>query len=888
MAIDKASAQLIADAIAKSTKTSATPSVSLPTGPVNVFKDSIEKAKGGLDTLSNAYKKLEDEINLGIGTFRDLSKTGISFGNDIIGMSVAAKGTRMDLGEFADTVKNNSVFLAGFGGSINEGAREFARVSKVMYDEYGVTTDRLRNMGLTNKDLNDVLALQAGMIGNSMRQSKQRDQIAIESATALATEMDLMAKMTGKSRNEQMESAKKLQADAAFQAKLEQQTRNMNETQAAEYRTKIMAEFTKAEAIGLGQGFKETFTFGQVLTKQAANEQVMAGKAGIEITKAATAAAAGNFEEASRRNATAMEAAAANNKNAMFQNMVIVGAFTGGVGEAAQKQFMANKALADNIELLKKDPENKGKTDAELLAMARQKAKEEQDASSGSTKAMIQVEQRMKDVSSVIANGLVGPINKDVSPALTKLADTVLSTRSALIPGDREKNNIARTEGELRAGREQFERGEQPRGSAVAVGGFGVAKLSKGFNKDAEKTIDAAVTAAEKQSPRTPPAPPAPRSTGTYGAGKMFEDVGAILEITKPGEVVLTGEQQMNLAKGMMDKGASTAFNNLSKNLDFSKLSAGMPKLEMPKFEMPKLDLNKISRDISTTVSGGGASTINIPKTNMAEMTRPFEKSFDEFGSNFDDVVAKMSNDLKDAIPLDTLDQTAAALEFATKRRQELEEMYLDGVARTSAEWNEIDAEADQLDSQIEKLTNKQLDAMSNYADGWDESSDIMDRVAADIADTIPVDEFGDLDKAIAAQKAMDQAATAASPSAALDRGITADSFTLGPNGLPIAKPKSVAAAVPEKKSEKSEAEQAEENRAKMKAEAARQGMTLSESKEQAATKGKSEKSATLDDLHKSLLTLNMQMGQLIAVNEDGHKASAKAAKSTNTNLYAR
>ncbi len=892
MAIDKASAQLIADAIAKSTKTSATPSVSLPTAPVNMFKESIEGAKGGLDTLSKAYKTLETEINLGIGTFRDLSKTGISFGNDIIGMSVAAKGTRMDLGEFADTVKNNSVFLAGFGGSINKGAEEFARVSKVMFDEYGQTTDQLRNMGLTNKDLNDTLALQAGMIGNSMRQSKERDAIAIQSATALATEMDLMAKMTGKSRQDQMESAKKLQADAAFQAKLEQQTRGMGEKEAAEYKTKIMAEYAKSEAIGMGQSFKETFTFGQVMTKAAANEMVIAGKAGTETVKAAAAASAGNFEESSRRNAAAMEAAAANNKNASFQNLVIMGSFSGAAGEAAQKQYMANKALADNIELLKKDPENKGKTDAELIAMARQKAKEEQDASSGSTKAMIQVEQRMKDVSSVIANGLVGPINKDVSPALTKLADTVLSTRSALIPGDREKNNIARTEGELRAGREQFERGQQPRGSAVAVGGFGVAKLSKGLNEGAEKTIDAAVTAAEKLSPRTPPAPPAPRSTGTYGAGKMFEDVGAILEITKPGEVVLTGEQQMNLAKGMMDKGASTAFNNLSKNLDFSKLSAGMPKLEipkleMPKFEMPRLDLNKIAQDISTTVSGAGSSTIKIPKTDMAEMTRPFEKSFDEFGSNFDDVVAKMSNDLKDAMPLDTLDQTAAALEFATKRRQELEEMYLDGVARTSAEWNEIDAEADQLDSQIEKLTNKQLNAMSNYADGWDESSDIMDRVAADIADTIPVDEFGDLDKAIAAQKAMDQAATAASPSAALDRGITADSFTLGPNGLPIAKPKSVAAAVPEKKSEKSEAEQAEENRAKMKAEAARQGMTLSESKEQ-ATKGKSEKSATLDDLHKSLLTLNMQMGQLIAVNEDGHKASAKAAKSTNTNLYAR
>lgn len=760
MALDKADAQLIAEAIAKQSKTSTTPTTQLPTAPVNLFGKAIDSAKGGLDTLGKAYKELETEINLGKSTFRDFSKTGISFGNDIIGMSVAAKGTRMDLGEFADTVKGNSVFLAGFGGTINKGAEEFAKTSKVMFDQYGETTDQLRNMGLTNKDLNDALALQAGMIGNSMRAGKERDAIAIQSATALATEMDLMAKMTGKSRQDQMESAKKLQADAAFQAKLEQQTRGMEEKEAAEYKTKIMAEYAKSEAIGMGQSFKETFTFGQVMTKAAANEMVIAGKAGTETVKAATAASAGNFEEAAKRNASAMEAAAAANKNGAFQNLVIMGSFSGAAGEAAQKQYMANKALADNIELLKKDPENKGKTDAELIALAKQKAKDEQDASSGSTKAMIQVEQRMKDVGSAIANGLVGPINKDVSPALTKLADGALSARSTLVPGARDtgSNNIAATEGKLLAGRAQVEAGQPIRGDAMTVAGAGVAKISKGFNQGAEKVID---TAQSTPSPLR-------RSEGTYGAGKMFEDVGSILEITKPGEVVLNGEQQMNLAKGMMDKGAAAAFNNLSKNLDF----------------------NKISQDIKTTISGGSSNTIKVPDIN--EMTKPFDKTFDEFG------------DLAGAI------------------------------------------------------AKQQYDNMG---------------------------EFAGVDEAVANQASMNDAVAASSPTATQSRGISMDSFTLGPNGLPIAKPKSTAAAVPEKKAEsKTEAEQAEENRAKLKAKAAEQGVTLSESKERAPALDS--KNATLDDVVKSLNSLNMQMGQLIEINESGHKSTAKAARSVSGNIY--
>jgi len=915
MALEKEDAKLIAEALNKLTSKGSGSNAAmgekagslfdLMKSPTTAFTGTITAAGKGLDSLGKAYERIEKEMAAGIGTWRQLSNSGITFGNDIIGMGAAAAGTRMEMGELADIVGKNSTFLAGFGGTINQGAVEFAKTSKVMFDQYGETTDRLRQMGLTNKDLNETLALQAGMIGNSMRKGEARDKIAIESATALANEMDLTAKLTGKSRQEQMEGAKKLQADAAFQIKLEQATRNMGEKEAAEYKTKITAEYTKAEALGLGQSFKETFTYGQVMSKQAANEQVMAGRAGIESAKAAQAAASGNFEKAAEHNARAMDESAKNNKDASFQNVAMLNTFGGAAGETGARLYMANKALADNIELLKKDPENKGKSDAEIRKMAIEKATKEQDASTGATKAMVNAEQRFKDAGSVIQNSLVVPIQKDLNPALNKLADTVLGARSAFIPGAREKGNIGATEGELNKGRAQYENNEAPRGSAMNAVGYQAAAISGNVGKGAEKLVDAVT--------------PAKRSGGTYGAGKMFEDVGAILEITKPGEVVLNGEQQMNLAKGMMDKGAASAFSNLSKNLDFSKITAGMPsklempKLEMPKFEMPKipsLDLNKISQDIKTTVSGGTATTVKGP--DMAELAKPFEKSFDEFGANFDDVVAKMATDLQEAMPMDIIDQTANALEFASKRRQELEDIMNDGMARSSTEWDEIFDEAEQLDGQIEKLTNKQLDAMSKYSDSWSDTSDVMDRVYADIDSAIPIDtefgdlegamkrqapeqqykdtEFGDLDGAIKKNQANDamQSMVQGSSPTKLDRGISIDSFSLSSSGLPIAKPKSIAAAVPEKKSEKSEAEQAEEKREKMKAEIAKQSTEADKSKEGATKAAGGEKTATLDDVVKSLNALNTKMGQLISTTESGSRDVAKAAKSGSNNVYAR
>jgi len=322
-----------------------------------------------------------------------------------------------------------------------------------------------------------------------------------------------------------------------------------------------------------------------------------------------------------------------------------------------------------------------------------------------------------------------------------------------------------------------------------------------------------------------------PRSGGTYGDGLTSEAVGSILEITKPGEVVLNPEQQMNMAKGMMDMGAEKAFSGLTDVLPKQSAAPAM-----------SFDLSKISQDINTSVSGGGGGE----------------------------------------------DQTSAALDFASKRRQELEDLMNDGQARNSLEWDEIFDEAEQLDGQIERLTNKQLESISKYADGWDETGDIMDRVSADILDAIPLDEFGEfagVDEAVAKQGAMADMVSATSPTAG---GIDIGNISFGPNGMPImGQTKAAAATIPAKPSEKTAEEQAKDREARAKAEmgtdtSAKEKKTGSD-KAPAAAGGKE---ASMSDMLTSLNQLNTKMAQLITVTETGHKDVAKATKSNNPNLF--
>ena len=110
--------------------------------------------------------------------------------------------------------------------------------------------------------------------------------------------------------------------------------------------------------------------------------------------------------------------------------------------------------------------------------------------------------------------------------------------------------------------------------------------------------------------------------------------------------------------------------------------------------------------------------------------------------------------------------------------------------------------------------------------------------------------------------------------------------MTLGANGMPIMK--SIDAAkqsIPEVKTPDADAaredakfkRQAEEK----KAEAAKMAEKKPDAK--AATK-----ESTLSDVVAQLNSLNKQMGQLIAVNESGHRSTTKAAKSGASNIYAR
>ena len=96
---------------------------------------SFKNVGEALEKFKNPVQALSKEVTDSINTFNKLSSTGNSFGNDIIGMKVAAANTRMTLDELGAVVTKSGKDFSGLGGSVAKGSQVFTDFSKTFSSE---------------------------------------------------------------------------------------------------------------------------------------------------------------------------------------------------------------------------------------------------------------------------------------------------------------------------------------------------------------------------------------------------------------------------------------------------------------------------------------------------------------------------------------------------------------------------------------------------------------------------------------------------------------------------------------------------------------------------------------------------------------------------------
>ena len=376
--------------------------------------DSLKNAGGAGATLATSLGKtvgaFGDIINYveeGVDVFRELSQTGATFNNSVVDMRAAAAGSRLTMQEFGNIIKNNNTSFLALGESGEQGAKAFARLSKGFFDSgFG---DKLTQLGYTSEDLNKLMAIQ--MTNMSARELREKGGEAAQfAATAkLAEEMDLMAKLTGKSRKEQEETLAKAKASGQVQAAV--QLEQMNGNAKAGEAFDAVATSTSGK---FGELVQQMVSAGRPLTDEGRKYMgMLSQETQAAIQEARDAYKRGDVEgarEAAKRAQALESAEAATNKS----RLALAAQGVKGFEEATQEGIRYGKALAEKAREL-----GTSITDPKAIEAARKsledQAKKEQAARSGETASVIEAQNRIKDMGSAIQESIIVPLKDEAN-----------------------------------------------------------------------------------------------------------------------------------------------------------------------------------------------------------------------------------------------------------------------------------------------------------------------------------------------------------------------------------------------------------------------------------------------------------------------------------------
>ena len=151
---------------------------------------------GGL--IGGIGQLLVSTIDNQIDTFRDLSKVGIDFGENLYEASYMAAKTSLTMEQYSGVISSNAEMLAKLGSSAGGGAKAFTGLLQ------GVSKNSklFLQLGMTMEEVSEYTAdyvTQQQRLGRGERLSSKQ---TLASAQAYIKEVDKLAKATGKQRDE--------------------------------------------------------------------------------------------------------------------------------------------------------------------------------------------------------------------------------------------------------------------------------------------------------------------------------------------------------------------------------------------------------------------------------------------------------------------------------------------------------------------------------------------------------------------------------------------------------------------------------------------------------------------------------------------------------------
>jgi hypothetical protein len=188
------------------------------TGEASDVLASFAKVGGVAGAIIGQFVNLAQAQEKYLQTYQTLSSAGINFGGSLTNMRMAASNMYTTLDGFANLMKNNSEAFAKMGGTADQGAQAFVNVAtELQKSEVGKD---LRALGYTSDQASQGLASYIAMTGGRNAQEMKDTKGLATAAGEYMTQLDELAQITGKSREQQEQALKEASANEAYQAYL--------------------------------------------------------------------------------------------------------------------------------------------------------------------------------------------------------------------------------------------------------------------------------------------------------------------------------------------------------------------------------------------------------------------------------------------------------------------------------------------------------------------------------------------------------------------------------------------------------------------------------------------------------------------------------------------
>ena len=304
------------------------------------FTDRLGPAGGA---LSSVIKGLTSYAEQSLAEYQALTQVGATFGKELVDLKLTAAELGLSVEEMTSFIKQNSRSLRAFGGTTEQAIRNFRQLSNTVLDSAELGT-QLRKLGYTTSDINEGLALY-GEISNA---NSRRDRMTVEqqaqAAKGLMVELDGLAKLTGKQRDQLADEMREKRRQGDINAFL------MNKS--AEQQNAFMTQYGMI-ANTLGQTAADTFADialrGAPTTATTQGAYLAMGEgAQAAMMQAANQFKSGNIEQFDAAVNNMIGSAVDYQKTSEFQQAAILGGvndITGAYADASAGAYDITNAL---------------------------------------------------------------------------------------------------------------------------------------------------------------------------------------------------------------------------------------------------------------------------------------------------------------------------------------------------------------------------------------------------------------------------------------------------------------------------------------------------------------------------------------------------------------